>query len=120
MLTQRLGVIHNRSPDGVVVIERLFGDAASQAPVAIVDQVDQDAVRVSGRSVASLLPMSSGPHQRDLEQILRISAVSGQQVSAAKQPLRPRRDELVKGGVYLKAPPAGVRIAHILLNADER
>jgi hypothetical protein len=43
--------------------------------------------------------MSSGPHQRDLEQILGVTSVTGQQISRAKQPRGPPQDELVKRGV---------------------
>ncbi|OAI39306.1 hypothetical protein AYO39_00480 [Actinobacteria bacterium SCGC AG-212-D09] len=95
-IDHRSGLIRDGAHGVVVFAERTFDRAAGQSAVAIVQQVDQHPMGVGVRRFTSLLPAPSGSHQCDLEQVLGMRSVAGEEVGAPQQPRRPSRDELVE------------------------
>ena len=87
------------SPPFVERVQRRFGHSAAEVAAAIVQQIDQHAVRIGVRRIARHIPSPDHAHHHTLQKILGEVSVAREQIRAAQQRRGPASHEVVKGGL---------------------
>jgi hypothetical protein len=85
--------------------------------LAVAREVDQHRTRVSLGGLARPMPATSGPQQRRLQEVLRVSAIPRQQHRCSQQPRRRPLDELLELALLRKDRPCARVDSHVDANS---